>query len=153
MMSTLSIHMWLNPEAKWSHPSKGTCLDHIWLKSAVWQSPPTRGTFWATFGQSPLRDKVLWLWGTFWATFDQSPLCDKVHQQGAHFGPQLVEVLCVTKSSNEGHILGHIWLKSAVWQSPSMRGTFWATFGHCLLHDKGLLTRGTFWATLLDLPK
>ncbi len=34
--------------------------------------------------------------------------------EGHMFGPHLVEVRCVTKSSNEGHILGHIWLKSAV---------------------------------------
>ncbi len=79
-------------------------------------SPPMRGTFWATFGQSPLRDKVL--------------------QWGAHFGPHLVEVHCVTKSSNEGHILGHIWSKSAVRESPPTRGIFvFATFGHCLLRD------------------
>ncbi len=37
--------------------------DPIWLKFAAWQSPPTRGTIWATFGQSPQRDKVLWCVG------------------------------------------------------------------------------------------
>ena len=115
-MSMLSIHMWLNPVAKQSHPSKGTCLDNIWSKSAVWQSPPTRGTFWATFGQSLLHDKVL--------------------QWGAHFGPHLVKVRCVTKSSNEGHISGHIWSKSAVRQSPLMRGIIvFCHIGHCLLRD------------------
>ncbi len=118
MMSTLLIHMWSNPIAKRSHPSKGTCLDHIWSKSTVWQSPPTRGTFRATFGWSQLRDKVL--------------------QRGAHFGPHLVEVRCVTKSFNERHISGHIWSKSAAWQSPPMRGTFRATFGRSPLHDKVL---------------
>ncbi len=131
MMSTLLIHMWLNPVAKWSHLSKGTCLDHIWSNSAARQSPPMRGTFRATFGQSPLHDKVL--------------------RRGAHFGPHLVEVRCVTKSSNEGHISGHIWSKSAVWQSPPMRGTFWATFGHVL----GLLanlkeTREVKWACQVE---
>ncbi len=89
--------------------NEGHNLGHIWSKSAVRQSPPMRGTFWTTFGPSPLRDKVL--------------------QQGAQFGPHLVKVYCMTKSSNEGHILGHIWLKSAACQSPSMRGTFWTTFG------------------------
>ncbi len=76
---------------------------HIWSKSAAWQSPPTRGTFWAKFGQSQL--------------------CDKVLRWGAHFGPHLVEVRCVTKSSNVGHISGHIWSKSAAWQSPPTVGT------------------------------
>ncbi len=128
MMSTLSIHVWSNPVAKQSHPSKGTCLDHIWSKSAVWQSPPTRGTFWATFGRSPLHDKVLW--------------------QGAHFGPHLVEVCCMTKPSDEGHILGHIWSKSAVWQSPPMRGTFWAPFSQSPLHDK-VLRQGAHFGTHL----
>ncbi len=118
MMSTLSIHMWSNPIAKQSHPLKGTCLDHSWLKSAVWQSPPTWGTFWATFGWSSLRDKVL--------------------RWGAHFGPHLVNVRCMTKFSNKEHILGHIWLKSAAWQSPSTRGTFWATFSWSPLRDKVL---------------
>jgi hypothetical protein len=110
--------MWSNPVAKQSHLLKGKCLDHIWLKSAARQSPPTRGTFWATIGRTPLRDKVL--------------------QQRAHFGPHLVKVRCMTKSSNEEHILGHIWSKSAAWQSPPMRGTFWATFGQSLLRDKVL---------------
>ncbi len=74
--------------------------------------------------------------GTFWATFGQSPLCDKVLQRGAHFGPHLVKVHCVTKSSDEGHILGHIWWKSAVRQSPPTRGIIvFATFGNCPLCD------------------
>ncbi len=130
-MSILSIHMLSNPLAKQSHPSKGTCLEHVWLKSAVWQSPPTRGTFWATFGRSPLRDKVL--------------------QLGAHFGPHLIEARCMTKSSNEGHILGHIWLKSSVWQSPLMRGTFWAAFGQSPLHDKVLHQGAHFWPHLVKV--
>jgi hypothetical protein len=83
---------------------EGHILDYIWSKSATWQSPPMRGTFWTTFGQSPLRDKVL--------------------QLGEFFGPHLVEDRCVTKSSKEGHILDHIWSKSTVWQSPPKRGTF-----------------------------
>jgi hypothetical protein len=98
--------------------NKGHISYHIWSKSAVWQSPPTRGTFWAIFGWSPLRYKVL--------------------QWGAYFGPHLVKVHCVTKSSNKGHILSHIWSKSAAWQSPLMRGTFWATFGQSPLRDKVL---------------
>jgi hypothetical protein len=98
--------------------NKGHIFGHIWSESAAWQSPLTRGTFWATFGRSPLHDKVL--------------------QWGVHFGPHLVEVCWVTKSSNEGHILGHIWSKSTAWQSPPMMGTFWATFGWSLLRDKVL---------------
>jgi hypothetical protein len=48
----------------------------------------------------------------------------------------LVEVCCMTKSSNEGHNLGHIWLKSAMRQSPPTRGIIvFATFGHCPLRD------------------
>ena len=104
-----------------------------------------------------------WTWlsfflscGTFWTTFGQSPQRDKVLRWGAHFGPHLVKVCSMTKSSKEGHILDHIWsksaawqsppmrgtfldhiwLKSAVWQSPPMRGTFWATFGQSPLRDK-----------------
>jgi hypothetical protein len=92
--------------------------DHIWSKSTVWQSPPMRGTVWTTFGQSLMHDKVL--------------------QQGAQFGPHLVKVRCVTKSSDKGHhflphlanvscvtrssdnpswasFSGYIWPKSAAW--------------------------------------
>jgi hypothetical protein len=131
MMSTLSIHMWLNPVAKQSHLLKSTCLDHIWLKFAARESPPTRGTFRATVGQSPLHDKVL--------------------QRGAHFGPHLVEVRCMTKSPNEGLILGHIWSKSAAWQSPPMRGTFWATFGQSPLRDKVLQWGAHFGPHLVEV--
>ncbi len=81
---------------------KGHNSGHIWSKSAAWQSPPMRGKIWATFGQSPLRDKVL--------------------RWGAKFGPHLVEVRCVTKSSNEGYSFDHIGSKSAVRQSPPTRG-------------------------------
>jgi hypothetical protein len=81
---------------------------------------------------------LLLMRGTFCATFGQSPLHDKVLQWGAHFGPHLVEVRCVTKSSDEGHILGHIWSKSAAWQSPPTMGIFWATFGWSPLRDKVL---------------
>jgi hypothetical protein len=63
--------------------NEGHILDHIWSKPAVRQSPPTRGTFWNTFGQSPLRDKVL--------------------QQGAQFGPHLVKVRSETKFSDKEH--------------------------------------------------
>jgi hypothetical protein len=63
--------------------NKGHILDHIWSKSAVRQSPLTRGTFWTTFGQSLL--------------------CDKVLQRGAQFGPHLVKVCSEAKSSNKGH--------------------------------------------------
>ena len=63
---------------------------------------------------------------------------DKVLQRGAHFGPHLVKVRSVIKSSDEGHILDHIWSKSATWQSPSMRGTFWTTFVQSPHHDKVL---------------
>jgi hypothetical protein len=73
-----------------------------------------------------------------WTTFGQSPLCDKVLNKGHMFGPHLVEVRCLTKSSNEEYNLGHIWSKSAVWQIPPMRGTIWATFGWSLLRDKVL---------------
>ncbi len=98
--------------------NEGRNLDHIWSKSTVRQSPLTRGTFWTTFGQSPLHDKVL--------------------QYGAHFGPHLVKVCSETKSSNKGHILDHSWSKSSVWQSPPTRGTIWTTFGQSLLRDKVL---------------
>ncbi len=138
MISALSIHMRSNPVAKWSHPSKGTCLDHIWSKSAVWQSPLTRGTFKATFGWSPLRDKVLQQGANFGPHLVKCLLRDKVLWQGANFGPHLVKVRCMTKSSDEGHILGHIWSKSAAWQSPPMRGTYWAKYGQSPLHDKVL---------------
>ncbi len=37
---------------------------------------------------------------------------EKIPQLGPYPTPQ--PVCCVTKSSNEEHILGHIWLKSAV---------------------------------------
>ncbi len=96
---------------------KGHISDYIWSKSAAWQSPPTRGTIWTTFGRSPLRDKVL--------------------QQGAQFGTHLVKVCSETKSSDKWHhffatfgqcplrdkflwwpimgiISGHIWSKSPV---------------------------------------
>ncbi len=65
---------------------EGQYLDHIWLKSATRRSPPMRGNIWTTFGRSPLRDEVL--------------------QQGAIFGPHLVKVCCVIKSSDEGQIFG-----------------------------------------------
>ncbi len=136
MMSTLLIHMWSNSVAKQSPPSRKTCLDHILLKSAAWQSPLTRGIcldhIWSKSAvrQSPPTR------GTFQTTFVQSPQWDKVLRQGAHFGPHLVEVRCVTKSFNRGHILDHIWSKSAVRQSPPRRGTFWTTFGQSPLHDK-----------------
>ncbi len=98
--------------------NEGHILGYIWLKSAAWQSPPMRGTIWATFGQNPL--------------------CNKVLQWGAQFGPHLAIVRCVTKSSDEAHNFGHIWSKSAAWQSPPMRGTIWATFGQSPQWDKVL---------------
>ncbi len=101
---TFLDHTWSKSAVWQSPPTRGTFLDHIWSKSAVWQSPPMRGTFQTTFGQSLLRDKVL--------------------QWGAHFGPHLVEVRCVTKSSSEGHFFDHIWSKSAAWQKPPTRGIF-----------------------------
>ncbi len=112
--------------------NKGHILDHIWLKSAVWQSPPTRGTIWATFGRSPMCDKVLW-WG-------------------ARFGPHLSKARCVTtKSSNEGHNLGHIWSKSAAWQSPLMKGTVWTTFGQNPQWDKVLRQGASFFCHIWPL--
>ena len=89
-------HVWFKSATWQSPPTRGTILDHIWSKSAVWQSPPTRGTFWTTFGRSPQLDSVL--------------------QWGAHFGPHLVKFHFVMKSSNEGNISDQLWLKSAVWQ-------------------------------------
>ncbi len=62
---------------------KGHNLGHIRSKSSAWKSPPMRGTIWATFGQSPLHDKVL--------------------QWGAQSGPHLVEFCSETKSSNKGN--------------------------------------------------
>ena len=62
--------------------------------------------FLTTFGLYPLCD-------IFWTTFGRSPLCDKVLRRGAIYircviysGPHLVEVRCVTKSSDEGQIYG-----------------------------------------------
>jgi hypothetical protein len=37
----------------------------------------------------------------------------KSSDEGRMLGPHLVKVRCVTKSSDKGHILDHIWLKSA----------------------------------------
>ncbi len=53
--------------------------------------------------------------GILWTTFGQSMQHGKVLRRGAHFGPDLVQVHSVTKSSNERHILNHIWENSAVW--------------------------------------
>jgi hypothetical protein len=76
------------------------------------------------------------MWGTFWASFGQSPLHDKVLQRGAHFGPHLVEVRCMTKSSDEGLFLGPHLVKVRSETKSSNKGhhCFFATFGHCLLH-------------------
>jgi hypothetical protein len=62
----------------------------------------------------------------------------KSSDEGHMFRPHLVEVRSEAKSSGKGHISDHIWSKSAVRQSPPMRGTFWTTFGQSLLHDKVL---------------
>ncbi len=91
------------------------------------------GTFWAT-----VKVRCMTKFSNEWYILGhgQSPLHDKVLQQGARFGPHLVEVCCVTKFFDEGHILGHIWLKSTVRQSPPTRGIIvFATFGHCPLRD------------------
>ncbi len=151
MMITLLIHTWLNSIAKQSSLSRGTCFDHIWSKSAVWQSPPTRGIcldhIWSKFTvrQSlPMR-------GTFWTTFGQIPLRDKVLQQGAQFWPHLVKVCCVPKYSNEGHNLGHIWSKSAAWQSCPMRGTICTIFGRSLQWDKVLQWGASFFCHIWQL--
>jgi hypothetical protein len=53
----------------------------------------------------------------------------KSSKEGHMFRSHLIEVGSETKSSNKGHISDHIWSKSAVRQSPPMRGTFWTTFG------------------------
>jgi hypothetical protein len=127
MMSTFLIHMRSNSKAKWSPPSRGTCLDHIWLKFAAWQ-----------------RDKVLRQGAYVWTTSGQSLQWDKVLWLGAHFGPHLVKVRSETKSSNEGHILDHIWSKSAAWQNPPMRGTIWAMFVQSPQWDKVLQWGASF---------
>ncbi len=151
MMSTLSIHMWSNPVAKQSHLLKGKCLDHIWSKSTVRQCPPTRSTFQATFGQSPLHDKVLW-WGAHFRPHLVEVRCvTKSSNEGHILGHIWSKVRCVTKSSNEGHISGHIWSKSAAWQSPPTRGTFWATFGQSPLCDKVLLWGAHFEPHLVEV--
>ncbi len=138
MMSTLLIHVWLNSIVKRSPLSRSTYLDHIWSMFTVWQSPPMRGICSDHIWSKPAVRQSPPTRGTFWTTFGWSPLCDKVLQRGAQYGPHLVEVCCVTKSSNEGHNLGYIWSKSAAWQGPLMRGTIWTTFGQNLLHDKVL---------------
>ena len=48
----------------------------------------------------------------------------KSSKEGRNIGPHLVKVHDETKSSDEGHISDHIWSKSAVRQSPPMRGAF-----------------------------
>jgi hypothetical protein len=53
----------------------------------------------------------------------------KSSNEGHIIRPHLVKVRSMTKSSDKRHILVHIWLKSAVRQSPPTRGTFWSTFG------------------------
>ncbi len=111
--------------------NKGHISNHIWSKSIAWQSPLKRGTFWATFSQSLLRDKVLW-WG-------------------AQFGPDLVKVRCVTKSTNEGHNLDQFLSKSAVRQSPPKRGTIFChiwllstAWQLCLMANHGYHSLATF---------
>ena len=82
---------------------------------------------------------------------EQSLQRDKVLRRGAHFRPHLVKDCSVTKSSNEGCILGHIWLKSAAWQSPPMRGTF---LDHIWLKPavwQSLPTRGIFWTCMIEV--
>ncbi len=60
---------------------EGHNLDHIWSKSAVRQSPPTRGIiFFPTFGHCPLRDNVFW-----WLIM------------GIILLPHLTKVRCVTR--------------------------------------------------------
>ncbi len=76
-----------------------------------------------TSGQSLQCHKVLRQGAHYRTTSGWSPQCDKVLWQEAHFGPHLVKVRSETKSSNKGHMLEHIWLKSAVRQSPPTRGT------------------------------
>ncbi len=62
----------------------------------------------------------------------------KSSNKGHIFGPHLVKVCSETKSTDKGHILDHIWLKSTAWQSPLIKGTIWTTFGQSPLHDKVL---------------
>ncbi len=106
---------------------------------------------WTTFGWSLLYGKVLQQGAYVWTTFGWSPQWDKVLKQRAHFGPHLVKARCVTKSSNKGHNSGHIWSKSAAWQSPLMRGTIWATFGQSLLCDKVLWWGAQFGPHLVEV--
>ncbi len=124
MMSTLLIHMWSNSIAKWSHPLRA----HVWT----------------TFGWSLQCDKILQQGAHIWTTSGRSPQWDKVLQQGEHFEPHLVEVCCMTKSSNKGCNLDQIWLKSAAWQSPLTRGTIWTTFGQSPQWDKVLWQGASF---------
>ena len=80
---------------------EGYISDHIWSKSAVWQSTPTRGIFQTTFSRSSLCDEVLWLGVLYLNEFSQNPLCDKVLRQGAMiFLSYLVNVHCVTMTPN-----------------------------------------------------
>ncbi len=125
--------------------NKRHILDHFWLKSTVRQSPPTRGTF--------------------WTTFDQSPQWDKVLQQGAHSGPHLVKVCSKTKSSNKGHHLFAILGQCPLRDKSSDEGHhFLATFGLSPLCDtsfnKGQIfflcqtwaTPAAWYATLITHP-
>ncbi len=69
------------------------------------------------------------------------------------FGPHLVEVHSVTKSSDKGYISYHIWSKSAVRQSPPMRGTFWTTFSQSPQWDKVLQHGAHYWTTFGWIPQ
>ena len=82
LTTNIMDHIWLESAAWKSPPREAKIHDHIWSKSAVWQSPPTRGNFWTTFGQSSL--------------------CDKVLRWGAIFGPYLVGVRCVISPPMRG---------------------------------------------------
>ncbi len=95
---------------------KGHILDHIWLNSAVRQSPPKRGTFWTTFGQSPQQDKVLQQGAHNWTTFGQSQLFDKVLHWGASFFCPIWPMSTAWQVLWWGISFScHIWLKSAAW--------------------------------------
>ncbi len=110
------------------------------------QSPLTRGTFWTTFGQSPLRDKVL--------------------RQGAQFGPHLVKIRSETKTSNKGHhffaTFGQCPLCDKFFQSPIIGIILWPhlpevrcvtfppTRGNFSFYAKIWPTQAAWYATLIS---
>ncbi len=79
----ISDHIWLKSAVRQSPPTRGTLYDHIWSKSTVRQSPPMRGIIClphlanvCCMTSPPTRGNIFW--------------------------PHLAEVRCVTRPSTRG---------------------------------------------------